>query len=113
MSITTERLTIREFAGGDLARHAEHYRDIDLDSAVLRSLRALDPSITLNWVRDAVGIREEEEILRARNATLRERPADVKKFFLAQLRPVVAAQQASRVAPAAVRSAPADDPYGF
>jgi hypothetical protein len=80
---------------------------------VLRRLRSLDPSITINWVRDAVGIRDEEEILRARNATLRERPADVKKFFLAQFRPVVAAQQAARGAPAAIRSAPADDPYGF
>jgi uncharacterized protein len=99
--------------GRDGAERFPQAVDIDLDSAVLRSLRALDPSITLNWVRDAVGIREEEEILRARNATLRERPADVKKFFLAQLRPVLSAQQATRVAPAAVRSAPADDPYGF
>src|SRR5688500_12276775 len=97
--------------GRDGAERYPQAVEIDLDSAVLRSLRALDPSITLNWVRDAVGIREEEEIVRARNATLRERPADVKKFFLAQLRPVVAAQQASRIAPAAVRSAPADDPY--
>jgi uncharacterized protein len=99
--------------GRDGAERFPQAGDIDLDSAVLRSLRGLDPSITLNWVRDAVGIREEEEILRARNATLRERPADVKKFFLAQLRPVVAAQQASRAQPAAIRSAPADDPYGF
>ena len=99
--------------GRDGAERFPQAVDIDLDSAVLRSLRALDPSITLNWVRDAVGIREEEEILRARNATLRERPADVKKFFLAQLRPVVPAQAATRAAPAAVRSAPADDPYGF
>jgi hypothetical protein len=99
--------------GRDGAERFPQAVDIDLDAAVLRSLRALDPSITINWVRDAVGIRDEEEILRARNATLRERPADVKKFFLAQFRPVVAAQQAARVAPAAIRSAPADDPYGF
>ena len=43
----------------------------------------------------------------------RERPADVKKFFLAQLRPVVAPQNTVRPTAAAVRSAPADDPYGF
>jgi hypothetical protein len=86
---------------------------LDLDAAVLRSLRTLDSSITLNWVREAVGIRDESEIIRARNATLRERPADVKKFFLAQLRPVVAGQQPARVPSPAVRSAPADDPYGF
>jgi len=87
--------------------------DIDLDAAVLRSLRALDPSVTLNWVRDAVGIRDDEEVIRARNATLRERPADVKKFFLSQLKPIVAAQAAERQPAAAIRSAPADDPYGF
>ena len=87
--------------------------DIDLDAAVLRSLRSLDPSVTLNWVRDAIGIRDDEEVIRARNATLRERPADVKKFFLSQLKPVVASQPAERQPAAAIRSAPADDPYGF
>jgi hypothetical protein len=87
--------------------------DVDLDAAVLRSLRTLDPTLTLGWVQNAIGIREDEDVIRARNATLRERPADVRKFFLAQLRPVVAPQHASRPAPAAVRSAPADDPYGF
>jgi len=87
--------------------------DIDLDAAVLRSLRSLDPSVTLNWVRDAIGIRDDEEVIRARNATLRERPADVKRFFLSQLKPVVASQPAERQPAAAIRSAPADDPYGF
>src|SRR5205085_5174395 len=53
--------------GRDGAERFPQAVDVDLDSAVLRSLRALDPSITLNWVRDAVGIREEEEIVRARN----------------------------------------------
>jgi hypothetical protein len=99
--------------GRDGAEQYPQASDVDLDAAVLRSLRSLDPSITLNWVRDAVGIRDDEEIIRARNATLRERPADVRKFFLAQLRPVVAPQSAPRPAAAAIRSAPADDPYGF
>jgi hypothetical protein len=44
---------------------------------------------------------------------MRERPADVKKFFLSQLKPLVAAQAAERQPAAAIRSAPADDPYGF
>jgi hypothetical protein len=99
--------------GRDGAEQYPQAAELDLDSAVLRSLRTLDPSITLNWVREAVGIRDETEILRARNATLRERPADVKKFFLAQLRPVVAGQQPARTPSPAIRSAPADDPYGF
>jgi hypothetical protein len=99
--------------GRDGAERYPQATDIDLDAAVLRSLRGLDPSITLAWVQEAVGIRDEEEIIRARNATLRERPADVRKFFLAQLRPIVAPQQAVRVPSPAIRSAPADDPYGF
>src|SRR5262249_50464864 len=99
--------------GRDGAEQFPQAGDVDLDAAVLRSLRTLDPSITLNWVRDAISIRDDDEVIRARNATLRERPADVKKFFLAQLRPVVASASTVRTPPAAVRSAPADDPYGF
>ncbi|HVX38652.1 MAG TPA: hypothetical protein VHB25_03680 [Gemmatimonadaceae bacterium] len=99
--------------GRDGAERYPQAADVELDGAVLRSLRTLDPSITLGWVQDAIGLRDDEEIIRARNATLRERPADVKKFFLAQLKPVVAPQAATRPATAVLRSAPADDPYGF
>jgi hypothetical protein len=100
--------------GRDGAEQFPQAVDVELDAAVLRSLRTLDPSLTLGWVQNAIGIREDEDVIRARNATLRERPSDVKKFFLAQLRPVVAPQTASaRAAATPVRSAPADDPYGF
>jgi hypothetical protein len=99
--------------GRDGAEQFPQAVDVDVENAVLRSLRSLDPSITLGWVRDAIGIREDDEVIRARNATLRERPADVKKFFQSQLRPVVAAQRVTRPAAAPVRSAPTDDPYGF
>jgi hypothetical protein len=99
--------------GRDGAEQFPQASDVDLDAAVLRSLRVLDPTITLGWVRDAIGIREDDEVLRARNATLRERPADVRKFFLAQLRPVLAPQGAPKPPAATIRSAPADDPYGF
>lgn len=99
--------------GRDGAEQFPQASDVDLDAAVLRSLRALDPTITIGWVRDAIGIREDDEVLRARNAALRERPADVRKFFLAQLRPVVAPLGAPKPPAATIRSAPADDPYGF
>jgi uncharacterized protein len=99
--------------GRDGAEQFPQGVDIDLEAAVLRSLRTLDPSITLGWVQDAIGIREEEEIIRARNAALRERPSDVKKFFLAQFRPLIAATPAVRTASPALRSVPRDDPYGF
>ena len=99
--------------GRDGAEQYPQATDVELDAAVLRSLRTLDPSLTLGWVQDAIGIREDDDVLRARNATLRERPSDVRKFFLAQLRPLVASQAATRAVSTPVRSAPADDPYGF
>jgi hypothetical protein len=99
--------------GRDGAERYPQAVDIDLEAAVVRSLRSLDPSITLGWVQDAVGIRDENEIVRARNATLRERPADVRKYFLSQLRPLAVAHTPVRAPATAVRSAPVDDPYGF
>ena len=100
--------------GRDGAERYPQAADVTLEHAVLRSLRTLDPSLTLGWVRDVVGIHEEEEVVRARNATLRERPADVRKFFQAQFRTVVPSQPVSRAGMAPpVRTAPADDPYGF
>jgi len=100
--------------GRDGAERYPQAADVTLEHAVLRSLRTLDPSLTLGWVRDVIGIQEEEIVIRARNATLRERPTDVRKFFQGQFRTVVASQPASRAVMAPpVRSAPADDPYGF
>jgi hypothetical protein len=99
--------------GRDGAEQFPQGADVNLDAAVLRSLRTLDPSLTLSWVQDAIGIREDDEIIRARNAALRERPADVRKFFLAQLRPIVPTQPAARATTPALRSVPRDDPYGF
>lgn len=98
--------------GRDGAEQYPQAVDIDLEAAVVRSLRTLDPSITLGWVQDAVGIRNDDEIIRARNATLRERPADVRRFFQSQLRPIVAPRAVARPQATPVRAAPADDPYG-
>jgi uncharacterized protein len=99
--------------GRDGAEQFPQALEVSFDSAVLRTLRTLDPSLTMNWLRDAIGIHEEEDIVRARNATMRERPADVRKYFQAQLRPIVAAAAAPRSSGTPVRSGPADDPYGF
>jgi hypothetical protein len=81
---------------------------------VLRSLRHLDPTLTLNWIQDVIATHEEEDVIRARNAALRERPSDVKRFFKAQLAPRVSATPVSpRPMVTPIRSAPGDDPYGF
>jgi hypothetical protein len=85
-----------------------------LEVAVLRTLRTLDPSLSLAWVQDVIGLATEEEALRARNVTLLARPTDVKAFFAAQFRTVVAQRTPGRptVTPA-LRALAEDDPYGF
>ncbi|MBV9878945.1 MAG: ATP-binding protein [Gemmatirosa sp.] len=90
--------------------------EASLEVSVTRVLRRLDPSITLDWVKETIAFYEEREVLRARDRTRLERPQDVRAFFAAQFRTVVPAK--SVVAPAAagvtrLRSTPADDPYGF
>src|SRR3954463_14532378 len=84
-----------------------------LHAAVLRTLRTLDPSLTLGWLQDVTQLATDDEILRARNATLRERPEKVKAYFEAQFRKVIPAQPASRPMAASIKSAPENDPYGF
>jgi uncharacterized protein len=98
--------------GRDGAERFPQAVDVKFEAAVLRTLRTLDPSLTLNWLQDAMGIHDEEEIVAARNATMRERPADVRKFFQAQLRPIVPPAPARSTA-SPVRSGPVKDPYGF
>src|SRR5205085_3319969 len=99
--------------GRDGAERYPQASEVSFESAVLRTLRTLDPSLTINWLRDAIGIQDEDDIVRARNATMRERPADVRKYFQAQLRPIVAIAAGPRSSGTPVRSGPADDPYGF
>ena len=95
--------------GRDGAERYPQAQDVTLEAAVLRSLRPL----TLNWVQDVIAVHEREEVIRARNATLRERPSDVKRFFKAQFAPMVPLPPASRPMATPIRSAPVDDPYGF
>ena len=99
--------------GRDGAERYPQAQDVSLEAAVLRSLRPLDPTLTLNWVQDVIAVHEREEVIRARNATLRERPSDVKRFFKAQFAPMVPLPPASRPMATPIRSAPVDDPYGF
>jgi hypothetical protein len=95
---------------------AERYpqaSDVALDAAILRALRPLDPTITLPWVQEITALYEEEEIIRARNATLLARPENVKAYFAAQFRKHIPAQTPPRPMAATIKSAPENDPYGF
>jgi uncharacterized protein len=87
--------------------------EVSLDHAVVRSLRQLDPSITLGWVKETIAMASDDEVIRARNATLHTRPDDVKGFFASQFRRVVPPRQPVRPQAPPLRTTPADDPYGF
>jgi hypothetical protein len=83
-----------------------------LAESVLRSLRALDASLTLAAIEDLIDLYQEHEVLRARDATLRARPRDVKEYFRSQFRRIIPAVPIEAPARAALRPVPLDDPYG-
>ncbi|MFL5595107.1 MAG: ATP-binding protein [Gemmatimonadaceae bacterium] len=87
--------------------------EVSLDAAVLRALRPLDPTITLPWVQEITALYTDDEIIRARNATLLARPDNVKAYFAAQFRKIIPAQAAPRPMAGSIKSAPENDPYGF
>jgi hypothetical protein len=87
--------------------------DVSLDAAILRALRPLDPAITLPWVQEITALFTQEEVIRARNATLLARPENVKAYFASQFRKIIPAQPATRPMAASIKSAPENDPYGF
>jgi hypothetical protein len=86
--------------------------DVSFADAILRSLRRLDPALTMGAIEHVFALYEEHEIVRARDATTVARPREVKRFFLEQFgrkiptRPPVAAEPRR-----ALRSTPTDDPY--
>ena len=85
-----------------------------LHSAVLRTLRSMDASLTLGWLQDVTQLATDDEVLRARNDIVRTRPGDVRKAFTAHFRAAVVPRTAARPAlTAPLPGAPSDDPYGF
>jgi len=90
-----------------------------LDAAIYRALRPLDQSVTLPWIQKLIALYDEADLLKARDATIRARPANAKAYFESQFRrvvptePAAAALAASREETHPVRSLPFDDPYGF
>lgn len=83
--------------------------DVKLEVAIWRSLRQLDPSISLEWVQDMIALHEEAHVVRARNAALRERPSNLKAFFASRLPALVAPRRAENVPVLAVL--PLENPY--
>jgi hypothetical protein len=87
--------------------------EISLEAAVLRALRPLDSTITLPWMQEITALYTEEEVIRARNATLLARPENVKAYFASQFRKAIPTQAAPRPMAGSIRSVPENDPYGF
>ena len=87
--------------------------DVPLEQAILRALRKLDPSISISWVQDTIGVHSEEDAIRARNATVQARPQDVKGFFARQFRSIIPSRPVAAPEKIPIRSLPDDDPYAF
>ena len=87
--------------------------EVSLEAAVLRALRPLDSTITLPWVQEITALYTEEEVIRARNATLLARPEHVKAYFASQFRKAIPTQAAPRPMAGSIRTVPENDPYGF
>ncbi len=100
--------------GRDGAERFPQAGELTLAEAVLRSLRRLDPTLTLAWVEDVVSLYDEDEVLRARSATMLAKPGDVRAHFRSQFRSRIPHQKpVARPAPLSLRPVPTDDPYGF
>ena len=100
--------------GRDGAERYPQATDVTLENAIYRSLRELDPTITMAWVQQLAALYDEEDLIRARNATLIARPANARAFFQSRLKTIVPAEQAPMGRPAAspLRPIPIGDPYG-
>lgn len=85
--------------------------EVPFEDAVVRRLRALDPGLPVNRIRDLIAGRAEGDIARALHATIRNRPDDVVAFFVKCLgREVRSRTVAPRSGVAPLKTM--DDPYG-
>jgi hypothetical protein len=104
--------------GRDGAEKFPQANDVSLEHALYRSLRTIDPGVSIAWVRDLVSLYDESELIAARNAAMVAKPANMRGFFESRLRKKIPAQPAFNAGltpretiPA--RTLPEDDPYGL
>ena len=100
--------------GRDGAERFPQATDVSLENAIYRSLRELDSGIPMAWVQQLTALYDEEDLLKARNATVMAKPANVRAFFQSRLKTIVPAEDAAPARPAAtpLRPVPIGDPYG-
>jgi hypothetical protein len=97
--------------GREGARRYPPAAEVPFADAILRSLRQVDPGLTMAAIEHVFALYEEPEILRARDAVVRTRPRQVKAFFLEQFGRKIAPVEPRTEARPALRATPADDPY--
>jgi hypothetical protein len=88
-----------------------HAAAASLEVAVLRRLRKLDRTVTLDWVKDVTALAEEGEVLRALGATEVAGATDVRAYFRAQFRGIIPPRPPVHPAVAPLRLASDDNPY--
>jgi hypothetical protein len=104
--------------GRDGAERYPQATDVTLEHALYRSLRTVDPGVSMEWVNTLVSLYDESELIAARNAALVAKPSNLRGFFESRLRKRIPAQPAFNggMAPREsipARSLPDDDPYGL
>jgi hypothetical protein len=100
--------------GRDGAERFPQGSDVTVEAAVYRSLHALDPAVTLGWVKDIARLYDEEEMIKARNATTLARPANVRAYFQSRLKTIIPSEPglaSTGAAAAPLRPLPIGDPY--
>lgn len=86
--------------------------EVTLEAAIYRSLHALDPDVTLGWVKDHAALYDEEELIAAKNATVLARPSNVRAFFKSRLKKVVPIETATSAQRGPqLKPLPIGDPY--
>ena len=75
--------------GRDGAERFPQGSAVTLEAALYRSLHALDPAVTMSWVKARRVLYDEEELIAARNATLLAKPGNVRAFFESRLKTIV------------------------
>ncbi|HEX2721870.1 MAG TPA: hypothetical protein VHM24_03065, partial [Gemmatimonadaceae bacterium] len=101
-------------SGREGAERFPQAAEATIDSALYRSLRVLDPTITLAWVKNLAALYDEDELIKLRNAARLQKPASVRAFFEQRLRQVLASDAATSVTRPLVpplKPLPVGDPY--
>jgi hypothetical protein len=84
--------------------------EVPFEEAVIRRLRALNGNVPVHRLKDLIGGRAREDVIRALHATIRTRPDDVVAFFLKCLgREIPIRTAATRLGVTPLKTV--DDPY--